>query len=84
MPAARQDRRPSIHTHPGAEAIYVLNGEVTQRTGHGVEMATAGKALNAHAPEMVMQLQSTGSADLSQLVMFVVDADRPFSPVASF
>jgi hypothetical protein len=33
---------------------------------------------------MVMQLASSGGADLEQLVMFVVDADRPFSPAAHF
>lgn len=73
-----------VHTHPGAEAIYVLDGRVTQRTPHGVEHAGAGEILNAHAPEMVMQLTSSGTVDLEQMVMFVVDADRPFSPPASF
>lgn len=73
-----------VHTHPGAEAIYVLNGEVTQRTRHGVETAGPREALNAHGAEMVMQLSSSGRASLSQLVMFVVDADRPFSPPAKF
>jgi hypothetical protein len=76
--------RTRVHTHPGSEAIYVLRGEVTQHTAHGTERAGAGAALNAHAPEMVMQLASSGGADLEQLVMFVVDADRPFSPAAHF
>lgn len=73
-----------VHSHPGAEAIYVLNGQVTQQTRHGTEEAGAGSTLNAHEAEMVMQLKSTGARDLSQLVMFVVDADRPFSPSAKF
>lgn len=73
-----------VHSHPGSEAIYVLKGKVTQRTAHGTEVARAGQTLNAHAPEMVMQLQSTGESDLEQLVMFVVDAERPFSPPAQF
>ncbi|KQM17194.1 hypothetical protein ASE73_09445 [Sphingomonas sp. Leaf24] len=73
-----------VHTHPGAEAIYVLNGEVTQRTYHGTETAGPREALNAHGAEMAMQLRSSGRAGLSQLVMFVVDADRPFSPPAKF
>ena len=76
--------RTPVHSHPGSEAIYVLRGEVTQRTAHGTERAPAGQILNAHAPEMVMQLASTGAADLDQLVMFVVDAGRPFSPAAQF
>ena len=73
-----------VHSHPGSEAIYVLQGEVTQRMAHGIEVAAAGETLNAHAPEMVMQLTSTGERDLEQLVMFVVDAERPFAPTAQF
>ena len=73
-----------VHSHPGAEAIYVLRGEVSQRMAHGMEVAAAGQTLNAHAPEMVMQLISTGERDLEQLVLFVVDAARPFAPSAQF
>lgn len=71
-----------IHSHPGAEAIYVLAGQVTQRTAHGSERAGTGGTLRAHGPEMAMQLISSGKAPLDQLVMFVVDADKPFSPAA--
>lgn len=73
-----------VHSHPGAEAIYVLSGEVTQQTKHGRQRAKAAQGLNAHEGDMAMQLTSTGQAGLSQLVMFVVDADRPFSPRAEF
>ena len=73
-----------VHTHPGSEAIYVLRGRVTQRTSHGVRHAKAGETLRAHLPDMPMQLASSGTTDLEQLVMFVVDADRPFSPPARF
>ena len=73
-----------VHTHPGSEAIYVLKGEISQRTPTGVHRASAGETLNAHAPEMPMQIVSSGSVDLEQLVMFVVDADRPFSSPAKF
>ncbi len=73
-----------VHSHPGSEAILVLRGQVTQRTEHGIERGEAGDTLNAHAPEMTMQIMSTGQSDLEQLVMFVVDADRPFSPPADF
>lgn len=73
-----------VHSHPGSEAIYVLAGQVTQRTSHGTEYARAGEALSAHAPEMAMQLTSSGSTPLEQLVMFVVDADKPFAPPAQF
>jgi hypothetical protein len=73
-----------VHTHPGSEAFYVLRGQLTQRTAHGVGRIDAGEAMNGHAPGMVMQLVSTGSEDLDQLVLFVVDADQPFSSPASF
>ncbi|MDO6414246.1 cupin domain-containing protein [Sphingomonas sp. BIUV-7] len=73
-----------VHSHPGAEAIYVLAGQVTQRTGHGTERAGAGDALSAHGQDMAMQLTSSGDAPLDQLVMFVVDAEKPFSPAARF
>lgn len=79
-----QGAKTPVHSHPGSEAIYVLQGEVTQRMAHGIEVAAAGETLNAHAPEMVMQLTSTGERDLEQLVLFVVDAERPFAPTAQF
>ena len=73
-----------VHTHPGAEAIYVLKGQISQRTPMGTMTAGPAQTLNAHSPEMVMQIRSSGRSDLEQLVMFVVDADRPFSPPAKF
>jgi quercetin dioxygenase-like cupin family protein len=73
-----------VHTHPGSEAFHVLAGQLTQRTAHGVATLEAGQSMNGHAPGMVMQLTSTGTTDLDQLVMFVVDATKPFSSPASF
>lgn len=73
-----------VHTHPGSEAFFVLRGQLTQRTSHGVSRVEAGNAMNGHAPGMVMQLESTGVEPLEQLVMFVVDADAPFSSPATF
>jgi hypothetical protein len=77
-------RATGVHAHPGSEAFYVLSGQLTQRTTHGIARAEAGETMNGHAPGMVMQLQSTGSEPLDQLVLFVVDADLPFSSPASF
>lgn len=73
-----------VHTHPGSEAFYVLGGELTQRTSHGSSRVAAGGSMNGHEPGMVMQLQSSGSEPLQQLVLFLVDADKPFSSPASF
>jgi quercetin dioxygenase-like cupin family protein len=77
-------RATSVHTHPGSEAFYVLSGQLSQRTTHGVARIGAGESMNGHMPGMVMQLQSTGAEDLDQLVLFVVDADQPFSSPATF
>jgi hypothetical protein len=74
----------SVHSHPGSEAFYVLAGQLSQRTVHGVSRVDAGQTQNGHMPSMVMQLQSSGAEDLDQLVLFVVDADQPFSSPASF
>jgi hypothetical protein len=72
-----------IHSHPGSEATYVLAGEQTFRTPHGVKRIGAGKAEAGHAPGTPMQATSSGSVDLYSLVMFVVDAARPFSSPAT-
>lgn len=73
-----------VHTHPGSEAFYVLKGQLTQRTPHGEVTLDAGGAMNGHQPGMAMQLFSSGAEELQQLVMFVVDANRPFSEPATF
>lgn len=71
------------HSHPGSEAFYVLAGQLSQRTPHGIGRVEAGQAMNGHGADMAMQLASSGTTDLDQLVLFVVDADRPFSSPAS-
>lgn len=73
-----------VHTHPGSEAFYVLAGEQTIRTPHGVMRVRPGQVEAGHGPDTPMQVSSTGSDDLHALVMFVVDATRPFSSPAEF
>ena len=73
-----------IHTHPGSEAFYVLAGRLGQRTPHGVGYADAGQTMNGHGADMAMEVFSAGTSDLDQLVMFMVDATRPFSSLAKF
>lgn len=73
-----------VHTHPGSEAFLVLHGKLGQRTPHGVAYAEAGQAMNGHGADMPMEVFSAGTSDLDQLVMFVVDATRPFSSPAKF
>ena len=72
------------HSHPGSEAFYVLKGRLGQKTPHGVVHADAGTAMNGHGTDMPMEVFSAGTTDLDQLVMFVVDATRPFSSPARF
>lgn len=71
-----------VHSHPGSEAFYVLAGRLAQRTLHGVTYAEAGQAMNGHGADMPMEVSSAGKTDLDQLVMFLVDATRPFSSPA--
>lgn len=73
-----------VHSHPGSEAFYVLAGRLGQRTPHGVSHADAGQSMPGHGPDVPMEVFSAGTTDLDQLVMFVVDSTRPFSPSAKF
>ena len=71
-----------VHSHPGAEAAYVLAGEQSFRTPHGLKKIAAGEAAPGHGADVPMQASSTGTTDLKALVMFVVDATKPFSSPA--
>jgi len=73
----------AVHSHPGSEAFLVLTGRLCQRTAHGTTRLDAGRSMNGHEPGIAMQLTSCGATDLDQLVMFVVDATKPFSSPAS-
>jgi hypothetical protein len=74
----------SVHMHPGSETFYVLAGRLGQRTPHGVGYAEAGQSMNGHDAGTVMQVFNPGAVDLDQLVMFIVDATKPFSVPAKF
>ena len=74
----------SVHTHPGSEAFFVLAGEQTSRGPHGTLRVQLGQPAAGHGADMPMQVSSTGTTDLHALVMFVVDASRPFSSPAKF
>jgi hypothetical protein len=73
-----------VHTHPGSEAFFVLTGEQSIRTPHGLMRVKAGEPEAGHGADMAMQISSSGSTDLHALVMFVVDATRPFSSPTRF
>lgn len=73
----------SVHTHPGSEAFFVLSGEQSIRSPDGVMRVTVGHAEAGHGADTPMQVSNSGSTDLRALVMFVVDATKPFSSPAT-
>ncbi len=72
-----------VHTHPGSETFYVLTGELSQKTPHGVSHVAAGQSMPGHGPGMPMEVSSSGTSDMTALVMFVTDAGKPFSSPAT-
>jgi hypothetical protein len=74
----------SVHTHPGSEAFYVLAGEQSICTPRGVLRLGVGQGETGQGADVPMQVSSSGTTDLHALVMFVVDASRPFSSPAKF
>ena len=73
-----------VHTHPGSEAFFVVAGEQSIRSPHGLMRVKVGQPEAGHGADMPMQVSSSGSTDLHALVMFVVDATKPFSSPATF
>ena len=73
-----------MHTHPGTEAFLVLEGQLSQQTPHGVNVVEAGKTLAGGAPEDPMEVTSSGGEELHWLIMFVLDANKPFASDAAF
>jgi quercetin dioxygenase-like cupin family protein len=73
-----------VHSHPGSEAFYVLAGQQTVRTAERVILIAAGQAEAGPGGDTPLQVSSSGGTDLHALVMFVVDATKPFSSPATF
>jgi hypothetical protein len=72
-----------VHTHPGSESFYVLTGELSQKTPHGISHISAGQFMPGHGPGTPMEVSSSGTSDLTALVMFIADATKPFSSPAT-
>ncbi len=72
----------AVHTHPGSEVFYVLAGELTQKTPHGAVRLTAGQGMVGHGVDTPMEVSNSGSGDLREFALFVVDATKPFSSPA--
>jgi len=60
----------------------VLKGELSRKTPHGVARLTAGQSMVGHGTDTPMMMANTGSEDLREFALFVVDAYRPFSSPA--
>lgn len=73
-----------VHSHPGSEAFYIVSGKLGQKTPDGISYAETGHTMNGHMPGMTMQVFNGGTTDLTALIMFVVDATKPFSVPATF
>ncbi|HUJ88324.1 MAG TPA: cupin domain-containing protein [Burkholderiales bacterium] len=71
-----------VHMHPGSETFYVVSGRLGQRTRSGVGYVDAGHSMRGRGAYTPMEVFSAGSSDLHALVMFLVDAGKPFSSPA--
>src|SRR5574341_763575 len=71
-----------VHTHPGVEAFYTVAGEVCLRTPQRMIRIPAGKAEAGADTDTPIQVSNCGTTELRELIMFVVDANRPFSSPA--
>jgi hypothetical protein len=78
----RRPERRSIRT--GSEAFYVIAGKLGQRAPHGVSFVETGQTMNGHMAGVPMEVFNAGTTDLSALIMFMVDAGKPFSSPAKF
>jgi len=73
-----------VHSHSGSEAFYVISGRLGQRTPDGTTYVEAGHTVNGHTAGTTMEVFNAGTTDLDALIMFVVDATKPFSVPAKF
>lgn len=68
----------------GPKGASSLGGiKVTEIGPHGISHIPAGQFLPGHGPGMPMEVSSSGTSDLTALVMFVTDASKPFSLLAT-
>jgi len=72
----------AVHTHPGSEAFYVIEGELKQKTPHGEAKLGVGRSMVGHGADIPMVVSNTGSGELHEFALFIVDAARPFSSPA--
>ena len=71
--------RTPTHMHPGSESFYVISGRLGQRLSTGTKYAEAGHTLTGNPADTPMEIFDAGTTEVQALIMFVVDATRPFS-----
>ncbi len=67
----------------GEDPKDVVDGRLGQKTPNGVSYVETGHTMNGHMAGMPMQVFNGGTTDLTALIMFVVDASKPFSVPAT-
>jgi quercetin dioxygenase-like cupin family protein len=76
--------RTTVHTHPGPEFIYELDGRIEYENAIvGVRDIGPGGA-EGLPPGTAVQKRNPFAEPASFLSLFLVDPDRPFAPMASF
>ena len=78
------ESRTPAHSHPGSESFYVVAGKLGQRTPSGVNYVEQNQTMPGRAPGTTMEVFNAGTTELTALIMFVVDATKPFSVPAKF
>ncbi len=72
----------TVHTHPGSEAFYVVAGEQSIRTPERTIRVSVGQPETGPGGDTPLRVSNSGSSELHALVMFLVDASKPFSSPA--
>ena len=62
----------------------MLEGELNQKTAHGVSRVSAGQALAGHGADSPMQVSTSGSTNAAWFALFVLDASKPVTSPAKF
>jgi mannose-6-phosphate isomerase-like protein (cupin superfamily) len=73
-----------VHMHPGTETFYVVSGQLTQKTQHGVSTVEAGQTMAGHDETTVMDVASSGADNLDAFVLLVLDANKKWFVPAKF
>lgn len=77
-------RMTAVHTHPGSEAFYVLKGAIEFKTAERTYIVSSGESSSGPPPNTVMQATTVGSTNAHNLIMFVLDAEKPAQSPAHF